>query len=79
MTDDPPERSPNITPHEEDGIGGWSTSDLWTFLETGMTAEGDFVGGHMKRIVEDGTARLSPDERDAIIAYLRSLKPVADR
>lgn len=78
-TDDPPEKAPNITPHEEDGIGGWSTSDLRAFLETGMTGEGDFVGGHMKRIVDEGTSRLAPDERDAIVAYLRSLKPVADR
>ncbi len=72
----PPERAPNITPDPDAGIGGWTRSDLTTFFETGMTGEGDYVGGHMARIVENGTAKLTEPERAAIVAYLLSLGPV---
>lgn len=73
----PPEPAPNLTPHEE-GLADWSASDLRDFLETAMTDEGDVVGGHMGHIVHEGTALLSQDERDAIVAYLMSLRPRPD-
>lgn len=69
---DPPEPAPNITPA---GIGSWSHSDLTYFLESGMTPEGDVVGGEMARIVEEGTGRLSPEERVALATWLMSLEP----
>lgn len=72
----PPERAPNITPDPDAGIGAWTQGDLLTFFETGMTGEGDYVGGHMARIVENGSAKLTDVERQAIVAYLRSLAPV---
>lgn len=77
--DQPPERAPNITPDPDAGIGSWTRSDLVTFFETGMTGEGDYVGGHMGRIVEHGTALLTEAERAAIVAYLQSLPPVGEQ
>lgn len=71
---DPPHNGPNLTPHP-DGLGDWSESDLLTFFSFGMTPEGDFVGGHMMRIVEEGTARLSDEDRTALTAWLRSVRP----
>lgn len=69
-SDDP--RAPNLTPHA-DGLGDWTEGDLVDFLESGMTPEGDVVGGHMGRVVELGTAQLTDADRAAIAAYLRAV------
>lgn len=67
---EPPEPAPDIS---QRALSRWSHSDVVTFLEDGMTAEGDWVGGEMARIVETGTARLSADEREALATWLRSV------
>jgi mono/diheme cytochrome c family protein len=72
--DEPPEPAPNITPHEH-GTAEWSAADWTSFLEDGMTPEGDFVGGEMRRLVTEGTALLSEEDRRAMAEYLRSVKP----
>ena len=64
---------PNITPHREDGIGRWSTSDIEYYLEVGMDPGGDFVGGAMTEVVDHSTAMLSADDRAAIASYLKSI------
>lgn len=69
-----PEPGPNLTPGPG-GLQGWSVDDLVTLLDMGMTPEGDFVGGEMGRIVDEGTARLSEADRRAIATYLLSLPP----
>lgn len=48
----------------------WSTRDWSYFLEDGLTPEGDVVSASMLRVVHDGTARLSKEDRGAIAAYL---------
>ena len=71
---------PNVTPDEDDGIGGWSESDLEMFFETGMMPDGDFAGSGMGQVISDNTSRLTPEDRRAIATYLNSLparkKPV---
>jgi len=64
---------PNITPADDDGIGRWSRSDVEFFLEIGMEPDGDFTGGAMAPVVDDNTARLTPEDRTAIAVYLESL------
>lgn len=71
------ESVPNITPHDS-GIGSWSSGDLSDLLEIGMYPDGDFVGGSMTEVVDHGTARLTADDRAAIIAYLQALPPLPD-
>lgn len=78
-SDEPPEPAPNITPHPEDGVGAWSDADLDAFLQYGMLPDGDFVGGQMMRIVEEGTAALSKEDREALMAWLRSVHPRPSR
>ncbi len=70
-TNEPPEPAPNITP----GALDWSADDWDTFLTLGMTPEGDFVGGEMYRVVEEGTAKLSDEEREALITWLLQVPP----
>lgn len=43
---------PNITPHEETGIGEWSEPDIVYLLQTGFTPEFDNVQGSMAEVVE---------------------------
>jgi len=65
-------RVPNITPA---GIGDYSQSDVEQILETGDLPNGDTIAGPMAAVV-DNVSKLSPEDRSAIAAYLKSLPPV---
>jgi len=70
---------PNLTPHPEDGIGGWTEDDMVTFLSSGARPDGtttrsDWV---MLEKIEDSYRYFSEEDMRAIAVYLRSLKPVA--
>ena len=64
---------PNIT-GGEGGIGGWSASEIAYFLESGFTPDFDSVGGTMTE-VQRNMARLTPEDREAIAAYLKAVPP----
>jgi mono/diheme cytochrome c family protein len=64
---------PNIT-SGEGGIGDWSESDIASFLESGFTPDFDSVGGSMVD-VQQNMARLTPEDRAAIAAYLKAVPP----
>ncbi len=68
---------PNITPHE-DGIGGWSPTDVTFALQIGILPDGDALGGAMGEVVRDSTGHLTPEDRAAIAEYLLSLAPLPD-
>ena len=53
-------------------VGDWSANDIAYYLESGFTPDFDTVGGTMVA-VQENTAKLSPDDRAAIAAYLKSL------
>lgn len=61
---------PNITPHAT-GIGDWTDDDLDTLFTIGMLPDGDFVGGGMAEVVEN-TEKMTPEDRKAIMIYLKS-------
>jgi mono/diheme cytochrome c family protein len=65
---------PNITP-DATGLASWSAKDIAYALETGMTPEGDVLGGAMAK-VQENMAHLTPQDRDAIAAYLKSARPI---
>jgi len=67
--------APNITPDSDTGIGRWSDDDLDTLFTLGMIPDGDFVGDGMGEVVEN-TAKLTPEDRRAMIVYLRSLPAI---
>jgi mono/diheme cytochrome c family protein len=64
---------PNIT-GGEGGLGGWSAGDIATYLDTGFTPDFDSVGGSMVE-VQRNMARLRPEDREAIAAYLKAIPP----
>ena len=63
---------PNIT---QKGLGSWSEKDIADFLETGDMPEGDSASGSMRPVIKN-LAQLSPEDRAAMAAYLKSLPPV---
>ena len=63
---------PNITQHS---LGEYSEKDIAEILATGMNPEGDSVGGSMGSVVKN-TSQLSPADRAAMAAYIKSLPPV---
>ena len=63
----------NLTPDKETGIGTWSDDDILRVLRTGVTPE----GRHTLSVMPwTSYARLSDEDANAIVAYLRSLPPV---
>jgi len=69
---------PNITPHEGTGIGDWSRDDLQLLLKFGELPDGEYAAGSMDPVIE-GLRHLTPDDRDALIDYLRALPPIENR
>jgi mono/diheme cytochrome c family protein len=65
-------RVPNIT---QAGIGDYRERDIAQVLETGDLPDGDSVGGRMRAVVRN-TSELSPQDRTAMAAYIKSLPPV---
>ncbi len=61
---------PNITPAKLD----WSEADIVEYLTSGFTPEYDSAGGHMALVVQN-TAKLPPEDRAAIAAYLKKVPP----
>jgi len=67
--------TPNITPDKETGIGVWSDEDISRVLSTGERPDGRRLASPMPIAY---LARRSSDDRAALIAWLRSLRPVAN-
>jgi mono/diheme cytochrome c family protein len=63
----------NITPDKETGIGGWSDADIKKLMRTGVRPSGVPVAV----IMPTGFYEILTDrDLDAIVAYLRALKPI---
>jgi mono/diheme cytochrome c family protein len=67
-------RVPNITPAKA-GIGSWSAGEIADYLATGFTPDYDSVGGSMVE-VQTNMAKLTPEDRAAIAAYLKAVPAV---
>lgn len=65
--------SRNITPHAEDGLGAWTDDQIKQAITRGVSADGSRLlppmGFHYY-------ASIGGDDLDALVAYLRSLKPI---
>jgi mono/diheme cytochrome c family protein len=68
------DKAPNLTPGKG-GLDEWSEEDLAFFLKDGTNPEGDVAGGEMGEVIRN-MAELPDDQRQAIAAYLKSLKAI---
>ena len=69
-------RIPNITPGAKD-VGGWSASDIVSYLETGFTPDFDSVGGSMVS-VQKNMMQLPKSDLEAIAAYLKAIPAISE-
>jgi mono/diheme cytochrome c family protein len=67
--------SPNLTPTR---LKSKSDGELKDFLLTAMTPDGDVAAEAMSEVVRNTTSQLTPQDLDALVAYLRSLPPLPD-
>jgi mono/diheme cytochrome c family protein len=76
--DEPPfdVTAPNITPDKETGIGAWSDADIKKLLRTGMRPNGVPIASVMPT---GFYGIVTESDMDAIVAYLRTLKPVRNK
>jgi mono/diheme cytochrome c family protein len=71
--------APNLTPDESAGLGGIPDDDIVHFLMTGEYDDGSTVEGPMEQVIMNGTSKLTEEDVRAIVAYLRSIPPVAEQ
>jgi mono/diheme cytochrome c family protein len=73
--------APNITGDVETGIGGWSDAEIKRALVEGMRPDhGRLAGVPLAAIMPAGFYKvLLPNDLDAIVAYLRTIKPVRNK
>ncbi|MDR3495063.1 MAG: cytochrome c [Ancalomicrobiaceae bacterium] len=67
-------RVPDITPHAR-ALGPWSADDIAYYLDSGLTPDGDSVGGAMGEVVAN-LSQLTKDDRQAIGAYLKAIPAI---
>jgi mono/diheme cytochrome c family protein len=70
--------APNITPDAESGIGSWSDAEIKRALVQGIRPDhGHLAGVSLAAIMPANFYKaLLPEDLDAIVAYLRTVKPV---
>jgi cytochrome c553 len=68
--------SPNITPDEATGIGRWTAEDFWRALHEGVSRDGRPL---YPTFPYTNYTRVTRADSDTMFAYLRTLRPVAQR
>ena len=68
--------APNITPDKETGIGGWTDAQIIDAIRNGKRPDGTIIGPPMPIAFYRG---MSDADVRAIVAYLRSVKPVRNQ
>ena len=68
--------TPNITPDDETGIGKWTADDLYRAMHDGVNKAGQDLYPVMPYTFFTKVTRADVDD---IYAYLRTVKPVANR
>jgi mono/diheme cytochrome c family protein len=70
-------RAFNISSDKATGIGAWRDDDLISYLSTGHAAGHGTASGPMGEAVDHSFSQFAPEDIRAIVAYLRSVPPVA--
>ncbi len=67
----------NITSDRNAGLGAWSDDALRSYLSTGIAPGHASAAGPMAELVQNSTQYLADEDLRSIIAYLRTVPPVA--
>jgi mono/diheme cytochrome c family protein len=67
----------NITGHRLFGVGGWSDAEVAQYLATGHAGGRGTAAGPMGEAVDLSLSHLTPSDIAALVAYLRSIPPIA--
>ena len=67
---------PNLTPDKETGLGGWTDAQILAALQKGTTRDGRMLAPIMPW---HAFANLTPQDAQAIVAFLRSIPPVKNK
>jgi mono/diheme cytochrome c family protein len=70
-------RAFNISSDEVTGIGAWRDDDLISYLSIGHAAGHGTASGPMGEAVDQSFSRMTPEDIRAVVAYLRSVPPLA--
>jgi len=76
--DEPPFKvtAPNITQDKDTGIGKWSDADIKKVLRTGIMPN----GAHVAMVMPTGFYHIMTErDLDAVVAYLRTIKPISNK
>jgi mono/diheme cytochrome c family protein len=76
--DEPPFKvtAPNITQDKDTGIGKWSDADIKKLMRTGVMPN----GVHIAMIMPTGFYHIMTErDLDAVVAYLRTIKPISNK
>ena len=76
--DEPPFKvtAPNITQDNDTGIGKWSDADIKKLLRTGLLPN----GVHIAMVMPTGFYHIMTErDLDAVVAYLRTIKPISNK
>lgn len=68
--------APNITPDKETGIGNWTDEQIIASIREGKRPDGTIIGPPMPIGLYRG---MSDDDVNAIVAYLRQVKPIKNK
>ena len=67
--------APNLTPHPQHGLGGWTSALFWRAMHNGRSADGRLL---YPVFPYTELTRITREDSDALFAYLRSL-PATDK
>ena len=65
----------NLTPAN---LKKWDDAELKEYLRTGLTPDNDSANSTMTEVIQTVTSQMTAADLDAVVAYLRSLPPIAD-
>lgn len=65
----------NLTPDKQTGLGNWTDAQIIKAMTTGVRPDGRTLAPIMPYLA---LSQLTPADAQAIVAYLRSIKPVAN-
>jgi mono/diheme cytochrome c family protein len=65
----------NITSHQARGVGAWSDDELKRAITQGVSRDGALLRPPMSTLSKAHFSKMSPDDLDALIAWIRTLPP----